>query len=35
VKRALELKLGSKEIDVVTDLPGWARWELQGRLFKM
>jgi len=35
VKRALELKLGSKEIDIVTDLPGWARWELQGRLFKL
>ena len=35
VKRALELKLGSKEIDLVTDLPGWARWELQGRLFKL
>jgi len=37
VKRSMELKLGVQEgdIEVLGDIPGWIRWDLQKRIFNL
>jgi len=36
VKRALELELGERDVEIVgEDIPSWIRWDLQRRLFNL